>query len=94
MLFTYIASVKMLLAASLLAAALAATPAVASQPGHADVGRARFHGLFVNWNAASRDAVEAERQAAARPAPAPAAGSLGLDFPIFPRPALLSLPGF
>jgi len=46
--------------------ALAAAPAAASQTTAPD-GRARFHGLFVDWNAAGRQSIEAERQASVRP---------------------------
>ena len=69
--------VKTILPAAILAL-LVSAPAVAAQPA-AD-GRARFDGLFVNWSAASRESIEAERKAAAQPAPAPlsAAASVAL----------------
>jgi hypothetical protein len=69
-------------------ALLAAAPAAASQPVFAQQappsaasvapadGRARFQGLFVDWSSASRQSIDAERQAAARPPHGPdAAGT-------------------
>jgi hypothetical protein len=53
---------------ALLLIALAAAPAAASEAPAAD-GRVRFQGLFVDWTAAARQSIEAERQASARPAP-------------------------
>jgi hypothetical protein len=61
--------VKTLLAAL----ALAATPAFAAEP--LPDARARFGGLFVDWNAASRQSIQAERQEAARTLPDPAPAS-------------------
>jgi hypothetical protein len=70
-------------------ALFAAAPAWASQPvagppalteAAAAEPRVRFQGLFIDWSAASRESIEAERQAAARPAlsaDAAAAGSPG-----------------
>jgi hypothetical protein len=58
--------VKLLLAALTLAAA---APALASDP--APGSTARFGSLFVDWNAASRESIEAERAQTALPAPAP-----------------------
>lgn len=66
----YSGSVKSLLAAFVLVS-LAAAPAAASGPG-ADA-RGRFSSLFVDWNAASRQSIEAEREQATRPAPEPVA---------------------
>ena len=59
--------------AAIAVASLAAAPAAASEPG-ADA-RARFSTLFVDWNAASRQSIEAEREHAARPAPEPVASA-------------------
>jgi hypothetical protein len=52
---------------ALLLIALAAAPAAASETPAAEQ-RVRFQGLFVDWNAAGRQSIEAERQAVARPA--------------------------
>jgi hypothetical protein len=65
---TYIGGVKTF---AFLLVALAAAPAAASETPAAE-GRVRFQGLFVDWSAAGRQSIEAERQAAARP-PMPAA---------------------
>jgi len=71
--------VKTILAAALVALA-AAAPASASQPA-GDV-RARFQGLFVDWSAASRQSIDAERDAVARPAsPAPAGAVVAIAAP-------------
>jgi len=72
--------VKTLLAALTLVS-LAAAPAAAAEP--AVEMRARFGTMFVNWNSASREAIEAEREAAARPAADPAPLS----------PAAMTVPG-
>ncbi|MEA3041028.1 MAG: hypothetical protein QOC65_517 [Sphingomonadales bacterium] len=63
----YIGDVKTL---ALLLIALSAAPAAASETPATD-GRVRFQGLFVDWSAAGRQSIEAEREAAARP-PTPA----------------------
>ena len=55
---------KTIVAASILAL-LSAAPAAAAEP--ATDGRARFEGVFVSWNAANRDSLAAEREAASRP---------------------------
>lgn len=67
----------------LAALALAATPALAAEPP-ADA-RARFGGLFVDWNAASRQSIEAERQEASRTVPDPA--------PVSTASAAIAVPG-
>ena len=76
----------MKLAALLLAPLLlaAAPPAEVSPPAEED-GRARFHGLFLNWNTINRQSIDAERQraqpqgeAAATPAGTGAAGTRAL----------------
>jgi hypothetical protein len=66
-------------------AVVAAAPAAASQPLLAQPAvsqaatpadaRARFQGLFVDWGAASRQSIAAEREAAARPAYSPDAAA-------------------
>ena len=67
-------------------ALVAAAPAAASQPVFAQPAvsaaaaqssdaRARFQGLFVDWSAASRQSIAAEREAAARPAHSPDAAA-------------------
>jgi hypothetical protein len=60
---------------------LLAAPAAASDSTPAPE-RVRFQGLFVDWNAANRQSIEAERQAVQRPAPQAAtpggAGSVAL----------------
>ena len=50
----------------------AAAPAVASQP--ADDNRLSFQGVFVDWSAATRESLEAERKGAAQPPPAATPG--------------------
>lgn len=62
--------------------ALAAAPAAAT-PATPTGEPARFDGLFVDWNAAGRESIEAERQAAMRPAPAG----------ITPATAAMAIPG-
>ena len=64
--------VKRFLAALVLLSA-AAAPAIAAEP--ATDARARFGSLFVDWNAASRQSIETERQEAAKPAAEPAVTS-------------------
>jgi hypothetical protein len=48
---------------------LAAEPAGAGAIVPEPPPRASFEGLFTDWNAASRQSIEAEREAARRPAP-------------------------
>lgn len=81
-LFTYIGLVKTPFA-SLAALSLLAAPAAASQP--ASDSRARFGSLFVDWNAASRESIEAEREQATRAPQQPA--------PVATASAAVAVPG-
>jgi len=57
--------------AALTLISLAAAPAFALEPSAET--RARFGSMFVDWNAASRQSIEAEREQVARPPAEPAA---------------------
>ncbi|HEX8644573.1 MAG TPA: hypothetical protein VF702_11745 [Allosphingosinicella sp.] len=60
---------------------LLAAPAAAAADNVPAPAQARFQGLFVDWSAASRQSIEAEREALQRPAAAPTengAGSVAL----------------
>ena len=72
--------------AGLILLSLAAAPAANAGTVTPAPERTRFQGLFVDWNSASRQAIETERLAAQRPTPpaqpqpgaGPTAGSVAL----------------